>query len=176
MATETSPATGTETEGTNEWVAGAIGGIVGGIVFGAMIQLSMPQIIGGAIPALWGLSGLVAGWLVHLVNSLILGLVYVAIAENTGLRGYAAEARSGWALGSAWGDRPLDRRCRHRHADLAVDGRVPGRSAAAEPQHADAAGPRRLRRRARAGVLGRARSVREARDREGRSVTWGRFS
>ena len=62
----------------------------------------MPPVIAGAIPALWGLSGLAAGWLVHLVNGVILGLAFAAVVENTGLRAYA-ERRTGWILGGAWG-------------------------------------------------------------------------
>lgn len=103
MSTETGAATGTETEESTEWVAGAIGGVVGGIVFGAMIQLSMPQIIGGAIPALWGLSGLAAGWLVHLVNAAIFGLVFAAIVERAGIGAYATDRRRAWAVGGVWG-------------------------------------------------------------------------
>lgn len=68
MSTETSTATGTGIVGRNVRIAGALGGLLGSVVFGAMIQLSMPPTIAGTIPAPWGLSGLGAGWVVHLVN------------------------------------------------------------------------------------------------------------
>lgn len=103
MSTETGAATETGAEGAEVWIAGGLGGIVGGVVFGLMIQRMMRPILAGAIPALWGLSGLPAGWLVHLVNSVVLGLVFVGVVEALDLEGYASDLRIGWALGGAWG-------------------------------------------------------------------------
>ena len=103
MSTETSTPTGTDTEGAGVWIAGGLGGIAGGVVFGLMLQGMMRPVLAGAIPALWGLSGLPAGWVVHLVNSAVLGLLFAAVVEATGLEAYAGEIRSGWAPGLAWG-------------------------------------------------------------------------
>jgi len=44
----------------------------------------MPDIIGGAIPGLYGLSGGVAGWTIHMAHSAVLGVVFAAIASPTG--------------------------------------------------------------------------------------------
>lgn len=103
MSTETGTPTSTDTEGATVWVAGALGGIAGGVVFGVMLQQMMRPVLAGAIPALWGLSGLSAGWLVHLVNSVVLGLLFAAAVRVTGLDAYASALRSGWAVGVAWG-------------------------------------------------------------------------
>lgn len=101
--TQSSTATGIETAETNPWIAGGIGGLVGAVVFGGMIQATMPPIITHAIPALWGLSGLAAGWAVHLVDGVVFGLAFAVVVENTLLRRYAGELRSGWLVGAAWG-------------------------------------------------------------------------
>lgn len=103
MAGETSTGSDTATDVSIEWAAGIVGGLGGGIVFGVMIQQMMRPTLVAAIPALWGLSGLAAGWVVHLVNSAVLGLLFAAIVESSGLAEYAAEYRSGWLVGGAWG-------------------------------------------------------------------------
>ena len=80
--TETTAATGTA---LSDWQAGVVGGLVGGAAMGVMISMMMPPVIEMAIPALYGLQGGLAGWIVHMAHSAILGVVFVAIAANTGL-------------------------------------------------------------------------------------------
>ena len=80
--TETTAATGTE---LGDWQAGVVGGLVGGAAMGVMITMLSPPVIEMAIPALYGLQGGLAGWIVHMAHSAILGVVFVAIAANTGL-------------------------------------------------------------------------------------------
>ena len=79
MSTETSTATATVTELEN-WKAGVLGGLGGGLVFGAVMSVMMPEIIGGAIPGLYGFDGGLAGWTMHMVHSAVLGVVFAAVA------------------------------------------------------------------------------------------------
>lgn len=80
MATETGTQTVTETE-TSTWKAGVLGGLAGGLVFGALMSMMMPDVIQGAIPGMYGLSGGAAGWFVHMSHSAVLGVVFAAIVE-----------------------------------------------------------------------------------------------
>ena len=70
-------------------------GLAGGVVFGILLTVMMPAVTAEAIPALVGLSGIVAGWAVHLAFSAAFGLVFAAavgafdvsdaVGQNTGL-------------------------------------------------------------------------------------------
>lgn len=80
MATETGTTTAVET-GTTTWKMGVAGGLVGGVVFGAMMSMMMPAVMEGAIPGMYGLSGGLAGWFIHMSHSAVLGVVFAAIAE-----------------------------------------------------------------------------------------------
>ncbi len=101
--TETSEAAIAGVE-TNDLLHGAVGGLVGGIVFGVMMQMQMPMIMEGAIPGMYGLGeSLAAGWILHLIHSVIFGLVYVAIARFEPIRSYATSMTSGVALGIGYG-------------------------------------------------------------------------
>ena len=71
--------------GLGDWQAGVIGGLAGGAVMGVMITMMMPPVIEMAIPALYGLSGGLAGWVVHMSHSAVLGVVFAAIAGTTGI-------------------------------------------------------------------------------------------
>ncbi|WP_049902257.1 DUF6789 family protein [Halococcus agarilyticus] len=97
---ETATTTGT---GLADWQAGVIGGLVGGAVMGAMMTMMLRPAIVGAIPALYGLApppnGL-AGWVVHMIHSAILGVVFAAIATGTGVgRGLGRSAVVGLVYG-----------------------------------------------------------------------------
>lgn len=86
MATETTTqAVETETttqaveiRAVGDWQGGVVGGLAGGLVFGAMMTLMMPMAIEAAIPALWGLEGGLAGWVIHMANAAILGVAFAA--------------------------------------------------------------------------------------------------
>jgi len=100
MATESS--TATETGVTlPEWQAGVVGGIAGAAVMAILISVMNAAVLAGAIPALYGLSGGVAGWVVHLSHGAILGVVFAALLE----RGYPSERSTGTVvgLGLLWG-------------------------------------------------------------------------
>lgn len=80
MASETATRSdvGTET-GLEHWQAGVVGGIAGSILFGAMMAAMVPAMLAEMIPALYGLEGELAGWIIHISNGAVLGVVFAAI-------------------------------------------------------------------------------------------------
>jgi uncharacterized membrane protein YagU involved in acid resistance len=105
MASETGTDAGIETEAAIEvpWTAGVVASVVAGAVMGVMLTTMMRPVIAAAIPALWGLDGLTAGWLVHLVNSAIFGVVFAAVAVQPSVRGYVDSLGSSLATGVVYG-------------------------------------------------------------------------
>jgi hypothetical protein len=100
--TQTSGATGTSLEtDTGSWVSGLVGGLAGGAVMGLMISVMMTPVIEGAIPALYGLSGGVAGWVVHMSHSAVLGVVFAAIMG--GLGRFSSSTGASIAVGAVYG-------------------------------------------------------------------------
>jgi len=102
METESSTATDAET-GVHlaDWQAGVAGGIAGAAVMAVLISIMNAAVLAGAIPALYGLSGGIAGWTVHLSHGAVLGVVFAALVE----RGYPGEHSTGTivGLGLLWG-------------------------------------------------------------------------
>jgi len=99
MATETSTTTDTGVH-LPDWQAGVLGGIAGAAVMAVLISVMNAAVLAGAIPGLYGLSGGVAGWIVHLSHGAVLGVVFAAIVRAVG------EDRSAGttvALGVLWG-------------------------------------------------------------------------
>ena len=100
MATESSTVTDT---GVNlaDWQAGVVGGIAGAAVMAVLVSLMNAAVLEGAIPGLYGLSGGVAGWVVHLSHGAVLGVVFAALVERV----YPGEHSTGTVvgLGLAWG-------------------------------------------------------------------------
>ncbi len=75
-----------------------------GVVMGIMLQVMMTPVIAKAIPALYGMDGLVVGWIAHLFHSLVLGLVFGAIVTSLpALREYANQVTTSAGLGIAYG-------------------------------------------------------------------------
>ena len=106
MAQETATDRRTDTDtghGLEAWQAGVLAGLAGGLVMGIMLTMQMTPVIENAIPALWGLSGGVAGWVVHMSNSAVLGVVFAALASAGALREYADSVGTSTALGIAYG-------------------------------------------------------------------------
>jgi hypothetical protein len=100
--TQTSGATGTSLEtGTGSWVSGLVGGLAGGALMGVMISIMMAPVIEAAIPGLYGLSGGLAGWIVHMSHSAILGVVFAAIME--GLGRFSDSVGATVAIGAVYG-------------------------------------------------------------------------
>lgn len=82
MSTNTVTET-TELDSTEKITAGVGGGLAGGVVFGAMMTMLMPDIIGGAIPGMYGLgASLATGWAIHLFHSAVLGAVFAGIVAT----------------------------------------------------------------------------------------------
>ncbi|WP_254273411.1 histidine kinase [Haloarcula marina] len=79
MATQTPTDTGVVLE---DWQAGVVGGIAGAAVMAVLISVMNPGVLTGAIPGLYGLSGGVAGWAVHLSHGAVLGVVFAAVVES----------------------------------------------------------------------------------------------
>lgn len=65
-----------------DWQAGVVGGIAGATVMAVLISVMNAAVLEGAIPALYGLSGGIAGWVVHLSHGAVLGVVFAAIIES----------------------------------------------------------------------------------------------
>lgn len=61
------------------WQGGVVAGIAGGFGMGLFMTLQMTNVIEVAIPALWMLEGGAAGWVIHMANSAIFGVVFAAI-------------------------------------------------------------------------------------------------
>ena len=64
------------------WQGGVVGGLVGGAVMGIMLTMQMTPVIENAIPAMYGLSGGAAGWVIHMVHAAILGVGFAAVATR----------------------------------------------------------------------------------------------
>jgi len=64
------------------WLRGSAAGLVGGLGMGTFLGLTAPTVIEGTVPALVGLSGLLAGWTVHLLASALLGVVFTTLVER----------------------------------------------------------------------------------------------
>jgi len=98
----------TSTEATTEtgvrladWQAGVVGGIAGAVAMAVLVSIMNAAVLQGAIPALYGLSGGVAGWVVHLSHGAVLGVVFAALVERIYPGEHAAGAVAG--LGVLWG-------------------------------------------------------------------------
>jgi hypothetical protein len=98
--TDTAATTGT---GLADWQAGVVGGLIGGAVMGAIISVMNPQTLSLAIAALYGFapppSG-VAGWVIHMVHSAVMGVVFAAIAAGAGFGGSVGRST---VAGLVWG-------------------------------------------------------------------------
>lgn len=84
-----------------EWQAGVVGGLFGGALMGVLLSVLMTPVIENAIPALWGLSGGFAGWIIHMSNAAILGVGFAAIAKARPK--YASSVGQSTALGAIYG-------------------------------------------------------------------------
>lgn len=76
IATSTEPRTGIE---LSNWQAGTVAGVAGGVAMGVMLTMQMTPVIEHAIPAMYGLDGGLAGWIVHVSHAAILGVGFAAV-------------------------------------------------------------------------------------------------
>ncbi|MFC7135936.1 histidine kinase [Halobaculum litoreum] len=104
METRTPTATATESETETEtehggWRGGVVAGAVAGIAMGVVFSILAPPALEVAIPSLYGLSGGVAGWVVHVSHGAVLGVAFVALANALDV----TEARRSTLLGAGYG-------------------------------------------------------------------------
>jgi hypothetical protein len=97
-ATTTDARTGIELPA---WQAGTVAGVLGGVVMGVMLTMQMTPVIEHAIPAMYGLDGGLAGWIVHVSHAAILGVGFAAAltAVDTSDWSNATTAAAGLAYG-----------------------------------------------------------------------------
>ncbi|WP_324757351.1 histidine kinase [Haloarcula montana] len=98
MATNTQTTADTEVL-LDDWQAGVVGGIAGAAVMAVLVSVMNAAVLNGAIPGLYGLSGGIAGWTVHLSHGAVLGVVFAALVRSIG-RGSTGRTVG---LGIAWG-------------------------------------------------------------------------
>lgn len=105
MASETATHERASTESPTAfapWQAGLVGGLAGGLVFGAMMSAMMTPVMEMAIPAMYGIEGPagLAGWVIHMSNSAVLGVVFGALAGRADLTGTGRTAGAGLVYGA----------------------------------------------------------------------------
>ncbi|MFC7114107.1 hypothetical protein ACFQH2_02745 [Natronoarchaeum sp. GCM10025703] len=96
----------TSTVATTELAAGAVAGFVGSVLFGLLMQFVIPApMLKMAIPAMYGIEGpaLAAGWALHQFHGVALGVAYVLLVSNTGLRARASTLPDAIPLGALYG-------------------------------------------------------------------------
>lgn len=98
MATDTTESAGVSTEHT-EWRGGVVAGLAGGAVMGVLLSVMMAPVIEVAIPSMYGLSGALAGWVVHLAHAAVLGVGFAALARAADVRSAAKLVGVGIAYG-----------------------------------------------------------------------------
>lgn len=88
------------TWGLADWQGGVVGGIIGAAVMGLLISVMKPPVLEMVIPAMYKLSGGVAGWTIHLSHGAILGVSFVALYQYTRFDNSVTAELTG---GLAWG-------------------------------------------------------------------------
>ena len=89
------------TRTSRRWIAGAGAGLVGGVGMGLILHFVM-----GAMPvvgSLYGQPTVLAGWIAHLVHSVVFALLFVGAITRTGLGRYARTTARTTGLGTAYG-------------------------------------------------------------------------
>lgn len=80
------------------WRAGAVGGAVAGIAMGVVLHFALDLM--PLIGALVGVETVVAGWVVHLFNSTVFGLLFVAVFDREFFADFRADLGGCAALGT----------------------------------------------------------------------------
>ena len=89
--------------GGASWQRGVEAGLIGGFVMGVLFSLLMPPVIENAIPALVGLTGGIAGWVVHMSISAVFGVVFVAALSHPRLAAASESVGAVVGIGLAYG-------------------------------------------------------------------------
>ena len=86
---------------TGRWSAAFTGGLTAGLVMGLLMQFlaQMMPMVG----ALYGTPTATAGWIAHIVHSVVLALVFAAIVTSAPVDRYARTPRAVVGLGLAYG-------------------------------------------------------------------------
>jgi hypothetical protein len=79
------------------WLVGAVAGVAAGAAMAVWLVVLSPATIAVAIPRLYGLSGMLTGWAVHLTHGAVFGAGFAAIALGADSRPVVA------LLGLAYG-------------------------------------------------------------------------
>ncbi|QLG28472.1 histidine kinase [Halorarum halophilum] len=98
MATDTRTQPGVSTENT-EWRGGVVAGLAGGAAMGVLLSMMMTPVIEVAIPSMYGLTGGLAGWVIHMAHAAVLGVGFAALAQATDIRSTAKSIGVGVAYG-----------------------------------------------------------------------------
>jgi uncharacterized membrane protein YagU involved in acid resistance len=101
MSTDTTTATAGATESMTTWQRGVVAGVAGGLAMGVMLTVQMTPVIEVAIPAMYGLTGGLAGWVMHMAHSAVLGVAFAAAASAA--PSLAADQRRTVGAGLAYG-------------------------------------------------------------------------
>lgn len=81
------------------WVAGVFGGVTGGVGMGLILH------VGGVIPfigALYGWPTVLGGWTAHLINSVLIGLLFAAILSRPVVREQTTSVTECLVLGTVY--------------------------------------------------------------------------
>ena len=96
---ETVSATETSTDfELADWQAGALAGVVAGVAMGVMLTTQMTPVIENAIPAMYGLSGGLAGWMIHVSHGAVLGVAFAAVLGAVGAGEWSTAKLAGVGL------------------------------------------------------------------------------
>lgn len=88
----------------NAWRAGATAGLLGGIAMAVIMSFTMADVLENAIPAIVGLEGGIAGWLVQMALGAIYGVVFAAaMTRIASLERYLDNPSVVASLGAAYG-------------------------------------------------------------------------
>lgn len=98
MATEATERTAVTTAWL-DWKRGVLAGAAGAVVFGVMLTQQMTPVIENAIPTMYGLSGGVAGWVIHISHGAVLGVVFAGLASTIDLDGIRIRPAAGATYG-----------------------------------------------------------------------------
>lgn len=86
--------------GSHHLAAGGVSGFLIGAVFGGGVMT--PAELMPLIASLYGLEGVVAGWLAHLVHSIVFGMLFAVVVSYDALSA-AGRPSSGAAIGAVYG-------------------------------------------------------------------------
>ena len=85
------------------WVSGVVAGLAGGAVMGVLLSVLTTPVIETAIPALVGLSGGLAGWVVHMSISAVFGVLFAGLVTLAPVSEYADAPRALLGIGLVFG-------------------------------------------------------------------------